>query len=70
MKWVLVFIVFSLTPEDNVKQPRVEGYWEFSNMYDCFMARESLAEEIGRNPNGHFPIDTQGICVQVNQGNK
>jgi hypothetical protein len=39
-------------------------------MYDCFMARESLAEEIGRNPNGHFPIDTQGICVQVNQGKK
>jgi hypothetical protein len=66
MKWVLVFIVFSLTPNSDVKEARVEGTWEFNNMYDCFLARESLGEQMGGKSNGYFPIDTQGICVQVN----
>lgn len=70
MKWVLVFIVFSLNPDSDYKQPRVEGTWEFDNIYDCFLARESLAGQMGGKSSGYFPIDTQGICVQVNQENK
>ena len=59
MKWVLVLIGF-LDNGQFVAAP--DGV--FDNMEDCFWAREYMAEQLGGS-NGYYPVNTQGICLQV-----
>lgn len=56
--WVLVFIYFYDA------QPYVELVSGHKHMTDCFMAREELANELGKG-NGFFKAEQQGVCINM-----
>jgi len=56
MKWVLVHIMLTATGV----QANIEG--TFSDMHDCFWARDYFAIE-REGEDGFFPPNEQGICV-------
>ena len=57
MKWILVHIILTT----GGMEAKIEG--EFSDMYDCFWARDYLATE-REGEDGFFPPNEQGICIQ------
>ena len=64
MEWVLVFVVTSFNVQSNEVEPRIDAWYDgFSDMYECFDARESLGKAITGVP-GYFPKGTQAVCIQ------
>ena len=62
--WVLVYILVNVNGE--AQAINAGGRHKYSNMYDCFEARENLAVTVG-GKSGHFPTSTQGICVYIGE---
>ena len=60
MKWVLVLIGFLDTGEFVSSPVSVHD-----DMFACFLERESMAVQLGGTLDGAYPINSQGICVQV-----
>lgn len=62
--WILVFIVNSFNADSGYVEPRIDAWWDgFSDMYECFYARESLGLVLTNVP-GTFPKGTQAVCIQ------
>lgn len=59
MKWVLAVIVF------NSYQPDIENIGVFTNLEECFWAREWLLEYDLETDSQGYPINSQAICVRV-----
>ena len=62
--WTLVFIAVSYNLKTDYMEPRVEQWYEFDTMYECFAAREALSETLGRG-NGYFYPNSQAVCIEV-----
>ena len=60
MMWVLVLIGCLDTGEFVSSPVSVHD-----DMVECFLERESMALQLGGTVDGNYPINTQGICVQV-----
>ena len=58
--WTLVFIYFFEVT------PYVELVSVHTSMTECFQARESLSEEIGKGM-GYFKPEQQAICINMNE---
>jgi len=60
--WILVYIVVvgSEPMAINAMGPRVT----FTDMYECFAARESLSNQVGQG-NGYFHNNQQAVCIPV-----
>ena len=56
--WVLTFIYFY------AGVPYVEAVNSFSNMMDCFAARQILSKEVGKGM-GYFKAGQQAICINM-----
>jgi hypothetical protein len=56
--WTLVFIYFFEVT------PYVELVSVHTSMTECFQARESLSEEVGKG-NGYFKSGQQAICISM-----
>lgn len=56
IKFVLVLISLS------GMEAKVEGTWEFADMFECFSAREQLSTALGSS-NGYFPEGYQAVCM-------
>ena len=61
--WILVYIVVVGTEPMaiNAMGPRVT----FSDMVECFQARESLSDQVGRGQ-GYFHNNQQAVCIPIN----
>jgi len=57
--WVLLFVYMY----DTI--PYVEKHSSYTNMVECFFAREQLGAELSGKP-GYFPDGQQAICVKKN----
>jgi hypothetical protein len=57
--WALVFIYFYDT------MPYAELVSYHTSMTECFQARESLSEEVGKGI-GYFKAEQQAICINMN----
>lgn len=62
--WMLVFVVISYNVTSNEYEPRVDAWYEFNTVYECFAARDSLSETVGRG-DGFFYPNSQAVCVPV-----
>lgn len=58
MTWTLVFIL--VTSGSEVSATALGRY---SSMTDCFFARERHSYELTGVPDGHYPANTQAVCV-------
>jgi len=56
IKFVLVLISLSGV------EAKVEGTWTFDDMFECFVARETLSVQLGGS-NGYFPQGYQAVCM-------
>ena len=62
IKWMLVYIVVAGNEPlaINAMGPKVT----FTDMYECFAARESLSKQVGRG-DGYFGPGKQAVCIPV-----
>jgi hypothetical protein len=63
IKWMLVFIVTSYSSDTGYVEPRIEAYYSYDTMKDCFKARETLLVKIG-GEDTHYPMGTIGVCFR------
>ena len=65
--WQLVFVVTAFTLNSGQIEPRIEAwYGEYTDMFQCFEAREKLGYELTGEP-GYFPQGTQAVCIHLKE---
>ena len=62
MAWVLIYIM--IQGKDVYAVNAYGPGHTFSNIYECFEARELLSFDVG-GTRGHFPINLQAICMRT-----
>lgn len=60
--WVLVYILV-VGVEPMAINAMGSGI-TFTDMVECFQARESLSEQVGRGQ-GYFHYNQQAVCIQI-----
>jgi hypothetical protein len=62
--YMLVFVAVAFNQKAGYMEPRVEQWYTFENFYECFEARESLSNEIGKG-GGYFYPNSQAVCIPI-----
>ena len=62
--WVLVYIMIKGT--DVFALNAYGPGHTFDYMYECFVAREQLLQDVG-GVDGYFPVGQQAICVKAGE---